>query len=167
MLVKPKDKDPLYKKSGAVYWYQCGELLCDEEYIGETSRTLGEIYKEHLKELSPIFGHCNTSGHSISLDNFSIIGREDHGLARTIKESIYIRANNPTLNRNVGKYNLHHILDRVLFSTPELRINGHVQRLPLSGHAQTLPPNRSAHRTTEYLGHGQRTPLSKHVHRAS
>ena len=32
-----------------------------------------------------------------------------HGLARTINESIYIRANHPTLNSNVGKYNLYHI----------------------------------------------------------
>ena len=37
--------------------------------------------------------------------NFTFIGREDHGLARTIKESIYIRVNNPILNRKVGKYN--------------------------------------------------------------
>ena len=28
-------------------------------------------------------------------------GREDHCLARTIKECMYIRVNNPTLNRNV------------------------------------------------------------------
>ena len=36
--------------------------------------------------------------------NFIIIRREDHGLAKTIKGSIYIRVNNPTLNKNVGKY---------------------------------------------------------------
>ena len=33
------------------------------------------------------------------------------------------RVNNPTLNRNVGKYNLPHIWDKVLFTIPELRIN--------------------------------------------
>ena len=53
LLVKPKDKDPMEKKSGAICLYQCGELTCDEEYIGETSRILGERYKEHLKEPSP------------------------------------------------------------------------------------------------------------------
>ena len=41
ILVKLKDKDPLDGKSGAIYWYQCGELICDEEYIGQTSRTFG------------------------------------------------------------------------------------------------------------------------------
>ena len=59
ILVKPKD--PLARKSGAIYWYLCGELMCDEEYIGETSRTFGERYKAHLKEPSPIYGHSNVT----------------------------------------------------------------------------------------------------------
>ena len=49
LLVSPKDKDPMVNQSGAIYWYQCGDLGCDDEYIGETSRTFGERYKEHLK----------------------------------------------------------------------------------------------------------------------
>ena len=83
--------------------------MCDEEYIGETSKTFGERYKEHLKEPSSIHGHSTQGGHSTNPENLYIIGREDHGLARTFKESIYIRVNNPTLNRNVCKYSLHHI----------------------------------------------------------
>ena len=47
LLVSPKYKDPMVNQSGAIYWYQCGDLGCDDEYIGETSRTLGERYKEH------------------------------------------------------------------------------------------------------------------------
>ena len=42
LLVSPKDKDPMVNQSGAIYWYQCGDLGCDDEYIGETSRTFGE-----------------------------------------------------------------------------------------------------------------------------
>ena len=34
----------------------------------------------------------------------------------------FIRVNNPTLNRSMGKYNLQHIWDGMLFNTPELRI---------------------------------------------
>ena len=49
LLVSLKDKDSMVNQSGAIYWYQCGDLGCDEEYIGETSRTFGERYKEHLK----------------------------------------------------------------------------------------------------------------------
>ena len=59
ILVKPKVKDPLDRKSMAIYWHQCRELACDEEYIGETSRTFRERYKEHLKALSSIYGHSN------------------------------------------------------------------------------------------------------------
>ena len=52
-LVVPKDKDHLTKKSGIIYRYKCNRLECDEEYIGETARTFGERYKEHLKAPSP------------------------------------------------------------------------------------------------------------------
>ena len=50
LLVSPRDKDPMVSKSGAIYWFQCGDLTCDDEYIGETSRTFGERFKEHLKD---------------------------------------------------------------------------------------------------------------------
>ena len=74
LLVKPKDQDLIDKKSGAVYMYQCGELECDEEYIEETSRTLGEKYKKHLKEPFPIYVHNTQNGHNNAPDNFNIIG---------------------------------------------------------------------------------------------
>ena len=47
------DKDPMANKSGAIYWFQCGDLACDKEYIGETSVTFGERFKEHLKGTLP------------------------------------------------------------------------------------------------------------------
>ena len=47
LLVSPKDKDPMVNQSGAIYQYKCGDLTCDEEYIGETSRTFGERCKEY------------------------------------------------------------------------------------------------------------------------
>ena len=53
LLVSPKDKDPMVNQSDAIYWYQCGDLGCDDEYIGETSWTSDERYKEHLKDPSP------------------------------------------------------------------------------------------------------------------
>ena len=114
-----------------------------------------------------MYGQSYQSGHSTDPDNFTIIGKEDHGLARTIKESIYIRVNNSTLNRNVGKYNLHHILDRVLFNTPDLKIsndNRHVQRTYFSRHAQSIPINRHVHRT---IGHTRHAQTFEHAHRTS
>ena len=120
--MKPKDKDPKDSKSGLIYSYQWSQLDCNEEYIRETGRTLGERRKEHLKQPSHIHGHSQATGYPIDRDKFNIIGREDRGQARTIKESIYIRVNNPTLNQNIGKYNLNHIWDRVLFNTPGLKL---------------------------------------------
>ena len=118
----PKDKDPMVNQSGAIYWYQCGDLGCDDEYIEETSRTFGERYKEHLKAPSPIHLHSTQTGHSTSHNNFQIIGREGYNLASYIKESIFIRINNPTLNNNIGKFNLPHLWDRVLLNTHGLSL---------------------------------------------
>ena len=50
-----------------------------------------------------------------------------------IKELIYIRVNNPTFNRNIGKFQLNHKWDRVLFSTTNLKVaipTGNVQHSP-------------------------------------
>ena len=110
------------KQSNIIYWYRWGRTHGDDEYIGESARTFEERFKEHLKAPSPIYEHDNATGHKTTVESFKIIGREGHGISRTIKEAIYIRVNNPTLNRNVGKYNLQHIWDKVLFATPELKI---------------------------------------------
>ena len=79
-LMAPKDQDHLTKKSGIIYRYKCDRLECYEEYIGETARTFGERYKEHLKAPSHIYNHYNISGHNITLNNFSIVGREEQNL---------------------------------------------------------------------------------------
>ena len=121
-LVAPKDKDHITKKSGVIYRYSCDMLECDEEYIGETARTFGERFKEHLKAPSPIYDHSNITGHSTTINNFSIVGREEHGLSRLIKESMYIRDNNPSLNKNIGKYYLPHVWDEVLVNITELKM---------------------------------------------
>ena len=72
------------------------------------------------------------SHHSLSA-KYSVIGTLTHraktvcNLARTIKESIYIRVNNPNLNQNTVKYNLRHIWDRVLFNTSGLKLGSSQQ----------------------------------------
>ena len=123
LLVSPEDEEPMVNQSGAIYRYQCSDLACDDEYIGETSRTFGERYKEHLKAPSASHHYSSQTGHPTNHNNFEIIGREGHKLARNIKESIYIRVNNPTLNNNIGKFNLSHIWDRVLLNTKGLTLN--------------------------------------------
>ena len=119
----PKDQDTIQKKSEVIYRYKCDRVECNEEYIGESSRTCGERFKEHLKAPSPIYDHFNTTGHNISVENFNIVGREDQNLNRWIKEALFIRVNSPSLNKNIGKYHLPHIWDEVLINTSELKLN--------------------------------------------
>ena len=143
MLVRPKDKDPKDHQSNVIYSYQCKEVDCNEEHLGETSRTLEERYREHLKEPPPIHVHSIQTGYNASEDNFNILGREDQGLTRLIKESIYIRVNNPTLNRNIGKFNLSHIWDRVLLNTPGLKLNNNKGQVQIKSNRplqQPIPP---------------------------
>ena len=117
--MKPKDQDPKEQKSRIIYSFQCNHIACDEEYIGETARTLGQRCKGRLKQPSPIHAHTQQTWNNTTDNSFNIIGREDQGQARTIKEAIFIRVNNPTLNQNIGKYNLSQIWDRVLFPYEE------------------------------------------------
>ena len=90
-----------------------------------------------IKDPSPIHHHSNNTGHPTSHNNFQIIGREEHHLARNIKESIFIRVNNPTLNRNIGKFNFPLLWDRVLLNTPGLTLKRHAQAV---GHANSNTP---------------------------
>ena len=97
---------------------------------------------------------------------FQKIGR-GHGLARNIKESIFIRVNNPTLNRKIGKFNLPHIWNRVLLNTSGLNLKRHVQA---AGHANSntpiqstqLPPQKNNANFPSHLLTG-----SEHVYRIS
>ena len=127
-LLSPKDKDPI-KKSGVIYWFKCDRLDCDDEYTVESVGTFGERYKEHLIAPSPIHGHQSTTGHPTTMDNFSIIGREGHGFTRTIRKSIYISIKKPTLNKNIGKYNLPHIWDDILINNQKLQTKHRQQHL--------------------------------------
>ena len=121
-LILPKDKDHVTNKSGIIYRFKCDRLECDEEYIGETARTFGERLKEHLKAPSPIYDHSNITGHNANINNFSIVGREEQNLSRLIKKSMFIRVNNPSLNKNIGKYHLPHVWDEVLINNIELKL---------------------------------------------
>ena len=83
---------------------------------------LGKGFKEHPKSPSPIYDHSNITGHNVTIINFNIVGRADLNQMRTIKEALCIRVNDPSLNRNVGKYHLPHVWDEVLFNTSELKL---------------------------------------------
>ena len=118
VLLHPKDRDTILQKSGVVYRFKCGRVDC-KKYIGESGKTFAERFREHMRAPSPIHDLHNITGHALSPDNFSIVGREDQSIARAIKEAIVIRVTDPSLNRNIGKYQLPHIWDEVLVKSPE------------------------------------------------
>ena len=122
LLVHPKDKDNILKKSGVIYRYKCDRVDCGEQYIGESGITFAESFREHLRSPSPIYDHYKTTGHEVSLDNFSIVGRDDQSMTRLIREAMLIRVNDPFLYRNIGKYQLPHIWDEVLVRSPEMHL---------------------------------------------
>ena len=72
-------------KSWAIYWFQCGELVCDEEYIGETSRTFGERFKEHIREPSPMHNYSYIAGCTTTQDKIQIIGRRTMALPELLR----------------------------------------------------------------------------------
>ena len=108
------------------------ELSIDTNVTGwNVMRSILESPQEHLergskntvKAPSPIYDNSNTTGHNITIENCNIVGREDQNLNRWIKEALFIRVNNPSLNKNIGKYHLPHIWDEVLLNISELKLN--------------------------------------------
>ena len=68
LLVTPKDKDTIFQKSRVIYRFKCGRVVF-EEYIGESGRKFGERFKEYQKAPIPIYNHCNTAGHTTTVEN--------------------------------------------------------------------------------------------------
>ena len=81
-----------------------------------------EKLQEHFRAPSPSYDHTNITSHHNSVDSFSIVGRDLHTLTRTIKEAMFIRANGPSLNRNIGKFQLSHLFNAVLLNSPDLKL---------------------------------------------
>ncbi|KAI8518861.1 hypothetical protein Bbelb_021180 [Branchiostoma belcheri] len=107
-LVHPKDRPHKGTKANVIYRLKCEEPNCNNTYIGETSRPLKVRYKEHCRPSangysSAIFHHLqHNQGHSFKLESTDILDRETRWWERGVKEAIYERIFNPTLNREGG-----------------------------------------------------------------
>ena len=100
-MVKGKVIDPVHKKS-------CEE--CEATYVGETERSLKARFGEHRRPSSTMSEvskhiHMDNPNHKITLENTKIISVEHKWFERGVKEAIYIRALNPSLNKYGGCYN--------------------------------------------------------------
>ena len=80
LLMAPKDQDTIQKKVDSYTDTNVTGWNGDEEYIRESSRTFGERFKEYLKAPFPIYDHFNITGHNVTMENFSIVRREDQNL---------------------------------------------------------------------------------------
>ena len=86
LLMTPKDKDHILKKVESYTNTLVIGWSAMKRYIGESTRTFTERFKEHQKAPSLIYDHSIRSGHEVHIDNFSIVGREDQNLIRAIKK---------------------------------------------------------------------------------
>ena len=103
-----KDLIPKDLTSGVVYKFQCG--LCNESYYGECVRHLNVRIGEHIGispfikkqvKISSVADHLLFCNYSICYDDFSILARENEKLLLELKESLLIRRDKPSLNRNI------------------------------------------------------------------
>ena len=118
LLVRPKDPTDIRDKCGVVYNILCNS--CEDSYIGETSRKMGKRFEEHSKsdKESALLEHTSRSGHSISMEDVSILAQEPRFGARKIKEALEIYKRKPSLNRDQG-LELHPVLLQLLTPTEE------------------------------------------------
>ena len=123
--MSPKDKTEKKDTVGPVYMIPCqGQTtrgLCSESYIGETERSLKTRFLEHRRPSSTSSEvsqhiHIESPGHRVDLDKVKILDRDPRWFERGVKEAIYIRANQPSLNKDGGRYKLPRVYDPILTS---------------------------------------------------
>ena len=93
-----------------MYHIRCDN--CDELYIREMGRFLKSRFLENKSSSSvnsEVSRHksCDQPDHSITLDYVKILEVELKWFKRGVRESIQIRIDNTTLNKEAGRYNLH------------------------------------------------------------
>ena len=117
LVIKPKDPVDKEHVVGPVYKIKCEE--CEATYVGETERFLKSRFNEHRRPssiTSEVAKHIQTDRpeHAVELDNTEILTTEPRWFERGVKEAIFIRALNPSLNRDGGRYNLPPVWDNII-----------------------------------------------------
>ena len=118
----PKDKDNKLQKSGFIYKFKGPHINCPGEYIEESGKAFEDRLKEHFWAPSPIYQHISSTAHQVSPDCFTIVHREAQRTSRNIKEAMHIQVNDPSLNSNLGKYQIPHLWDQTLQDTLALQL---------------------------------------------
>ena len=118
----PKDKDPITTKVESYTDVNAMKMGVRKSALEKLLELLQRGSKNIRSPLPQNYDHCNISGHTVNINNFTIVGRENQNLTRAIKETLFIRVNDPSLNRNIGKYHLPYIWDEVLHKTADLKL---------------------------------------------
>ena len=121
LLVHPKDSLATSDKAGAVYYLPCsganGEP-CGENgsYVGETERIAESRIKEHFSTAvqsgtptlkSAVMAHAREKVHHFRPTDLSILSSGNSNWhERGVKEAIYIRGLQPSINRDQGRHQL-------------------------------------------------------------
>ena len=107
LLVRPKDRIPSDKSSDVVYQIPCAS--CPATYVGQTGRQLGQQIKEHCREVdsgdcisSAVAEHAWGSHHRVDWDHVRVLDYHPHLHQRLVLESIHIRSQPNSLNRDNG-----------------------------------------------------------------
>ena len=124
LVCKPKDPTKKEDVCGPIYHIACEGahgVDCDSVYIGETERTLKARFSEHRRPSctsSDVSRHLHQDcpGHKITLDQVSILDRDSRWFERGVKEAIHIRANDPDLIRDRGRFQLPYVWDNIFRS---------------------------------------------------
>ena len=149
----PKDKDLKKNQTGTIYHYQCPQINCPSAYIGESGRSLGKRVKEHFKAPSCIHLYSNTTGHPMDPEQFNIVHKEVNSHSRTIKETMFICVQDPTLNRNLGSTSY------LTYGTISLR--NHLPKPPTHLQVPPIPSLLLSHIGGGTYFYGKYTCLSK------
>ena len=107
------NKDPLPKdmEKNVIYTIKCG--TCDEEYVGETKRSLATRIKEHQdatrsdqcsKSAVAEHAHEHDIPHNIDWESAKVIdrGKSKFNIERKMREAFHIHLRQPGMNRDHG-----------------------------------------------------------------
>ena len=106
-----KDVVPEPLPSCRIYNFTCGS--CNASYTGKTFRHMkvrvsehqgvSSRTRKHLKGTLPtsVRDHMIDCNHMVAWDDFKVLGRESNHWLLEIKESLFIKRDKPSLNKNI------------------------------------------------------------------
>ena len=106
-----KDKIDFRHKHNLVYYGECPDEGCKDDYVGETKRCIVERINDHSSKdnSSHLLKHTRENGHThVWEKDFQILANNyESNFNRKISESLFIRQLKPTLNVNKKSITLH------------------------------------------------------------